>query len=600
MYNHNIVFAARNVGKISSNQFVHTSKEIFLEKSFIALPALTLKELLDFSVASYASRAAVQFVDGEALSYSQLGEKVTEIQEILQKYGIRRGDRVALFGENMPHWVAVYFAVTTMGAVIVPILPDFHTSEAIHIANHAECKAAFISQKLFESMVDETQPPLLNLLVILDTLVVLEKLSRPSKVEKVLQRGSEQLGRAMDKLGKEGISKRGREVAEDDLASIIYTSGTTGSSKGVMLSHKNIVSNASAAQKIIDIFPQYKFLSILPLAHAYECTVGMLIPILNGASVSYIQKPPTPTILLRAMASVKPECMLSVPLVIEKIYKNKILPKFQANFLIRSLYNIPFFRKKLNKIAGKKLIESFGGELKFFGIGGAGISPSVELFLREAGFPYCIGYGLTESAPLLAASNPVNTKYRAIGPAIYGTELQLRDQDSEGRGTLWARGPNIMMGYYKDPEKTAQVIDADGWFNTEDMGYFDDDGYFFMSGRAKNIIVGASGENIYPEQIEAALNAHQFVADSLVYDDQGALCARIHLDYERLDEVLGAKQKSETKLHEQVATILEEIRQEVNEKLSSFSRIRKVIEQKEPFEKTPTKKIKRFLYTQER
>ncbi len=567
-------------------------------KPFIALPALTLKELFDFSVASYASRVAVQFVDGEALSYSQLGSKVAEIQEILQKYGIRQGDRVALFGENMPHWVAVYFAVTTMGAVVVPILPDFHTSEAIHIANHAECKAAFISQKLFEAMVDESQPPLLNLLVILDTLTVLKKLSKPSKVGKVLQKGSEQLGRAIDKLGKDGASKRENEIDEDDLASIIYTSGTTGSSKGVMLSHRNIVSNVSAAQKIIDIYPEYRFLSILPLAHAYECTAGMLIPILNGASICYIQKPPTPTVLIKAMASVKPDCILSVPLVIEKIYKNRVLPKFQANFLIRMLYSLPYVRKKLNKIAGKKLVETFGGELKLFGIGGAGISPTVELFLREAEFPYCIGYGLTECAPLLAATNPEKTKYRAIGPALYGTELELRDLDSEGVGILWARGPNIMMGYYKDPEKTAQVIDSDGWFNTEDIGYFDEEGYFFMSGRAKNIIVGPSGENIYPEQIEAVLNAHAFVADSLVFDDQGMLCARIHLDYERLDEALGIRQRSETKLHEQVGAILEEIRQEVNAKVSSFSRIRKVIEQQEPFEKTPTKKIKRYLYTQ--
>ena len=322
----------------------------------------------------------------------------------------------------------------------------------------------------------------------------------------------------------------------------------------------------------------------------------MVIPVLNGASIHYIQKPPTPTILLKAMASVKPDFILTVPLVIEKIYKNKILPNFQKNLLIKMLYAIPFVRKKLNKIAGKKLIESFGGKVRFFGIGGASVSPTVEKFLREAEFPYCIGYGLTETAPFLAGTNPSKTKYKAIGPVIPGTKFELRDQNEEGIGTLWAKGPNIMMGYYKDPEKTAEVMDDDGWFNTEDIGYLDEDGYFFMSGRAKNIIVGSSGENIYPEQIEATINAHTFVADSLVLDNEGVLTARIHLDYDKLDEVLGIKHKSETKTHAKVAELLEEIRVEVNKHVSSFSRIKKVIEQREEFIKTPTKKIKRYLY----
>ena len=296
------------------------------------------------------------------------------------------------------------------------------------------------------------------------------------------------------------------------------------------------------------------------------------------------------------MASVKPDFILTVPLVIEKIYKNKILPNFQKNLLIKMLYAIPFVRKKLNKIAGKKLVESFGGKVRFFGIGGASVSPTVEKFLREAEFPYCIGYGLTETAPFLAGTNPSKTKYKAIGPVIPGTKLELRDQNEEGVGTLWAKGPNIMMGYYKDAEKTAEVIDEDGWFNTEDIGYLDEDGYFFMSGRAKNIIVGSSGENIYPEQVEAVINAHNFVADSLVLDNEGVLTARINLDYDKLDEILGIRQKSETKTHEKVAELLEEIRVEVNQHVSDFSRIKKVIEQREEFIKTPTKKIKRYLY----
>ncbi len=567
-----------------------------MHKPFIKLPKLTFKALFDYSTKTYADRPAVQFVDGEPITYAQLAQKVETIQEMLHTYGIKPGDKVALYSENMPNWSAIYLAVTTMGAVIVPILPDFHISEAMHIAIHAECKAAFISQKLFETMLDETQPPSMQLLVIADNLNILEKLSVTSTVDTVIQKSGEHLNKAMEKLGKESKAEKEISIEEEDLAAIIYTSGTTGSSKGVMLSHKNIVFDATASQKVVDIFPEDRFLSVLPLAHTYECTVGMVIPLLNGASIYYIQKPPTPTILIKAMATVKPTFMLTVPLIIEKIYKNKILPNFQKNIIIKTLYSIPWVRKKLNIIAGKKLMETFGGNIRFFGIGGAGVSPTVEKFLREAKFPYCIGYGLTETAPFLAGTTPDKTKYKAIGPVIPGVTLQLRDVDKQGTGTLWAKGPNVMMGYYKDPEKTAEVIDENGWFNTEDIGYLDEDGYFFMSGRAKNIIVGPSGENIYPEQIEATINAHNLVADSLVFDDNGTLSARIHLDYDLLDELLGVSQKSETKMHEKVKNILEEIRADVNKKVSAFSRIKKVIEQKEPFVKTPTKKIKRYLY----
>jgi len=564
-------------------------------RPFIQLPELTLKALFDYSIANYSDRPALGLVDGETISYAQFAKKVAEVQLLLSSHGIRRGDKVALYSENMPNWGVVYFAVTTMGAVIVPVLPDFHTSEALHIAAHAECKAAFISKKLMEALLDETNPPALTLIVYTNNLEVLADLSSPDKVSLVLQKGQQHLQNAMERLGKE-IEMN--PVKEDDLAAIIYTSGTTGSSKGVMLTHKNLAFEAVAAQHIIGIYPQDRFLSVLPLAHTYECTIGLLIPILNGSSVFYLSKPPTPTILIRAFSAVKPTFMLSVPLIIEKIYKNKIQPSFQKNLLIRTLYAIPAVRKILNRVAGKKLMETFGGELRFFGIGGAALSPIVEKFLREAGFPYCIGYGLTETAPLLAGSNPFNTKYLAIGPALEGVELELRDKNEHGIGILWARGPNVMKGYYKDPEKTASVMDKNGWINTEDMGYFDEEGYFYMSGRAKNIIVGKGGENIYPEQIEAVINAHELVADALVYDDNGVLTARINLDYEKLDELFRASHTSETKVHGKVDKILEEIRTEVNEKLSSFSRVRKVIEQREPFVKTPTKKIKRYLYVE--
>jgi len=566
-----------------------------MEKPLIELPELTLKALFDYSIEHYGIRPAVGFVGEEMMSYAQVAESVKKVQALLSSHGILRGDKVALYSENMPNWGIIYFAVTTMGGVIVPILPDFHPTEALHIANHAECRAAFVSKKLLEDLLNETYPPALKLAVCTNNLEILDDFTSPDRVSLALQKGQKHFKNVMEKLGKE-IEEH--PIKENDLAAIIYTSGTTGSSKGVMLTHKNLAFEAVAAQHIVEIYPQDRFLSILPLAHTYECTIGFLIPFLNGSSIFYILKPPTPTILVKAMATVKPTFMLSVPLIIEKIYKNRIMPNFQKNLLMRTLYAIPAVRKLLNRIAGRKLLETFGGELRFFGVGGAGISPVVEKFLREAGFPYCIGYGLTETAPLLAGSNPSKTKYLACGPALEGVELEIRDKNENGVGVLWARGPNVMAGYYKDPEKTASVLDSDGWFNTEDIGYFDEDGYFFMSGRAKNIIVGPGGENIYPEQIEAAINAHELVADSLVYDDNGRLTARINLDYEKLDEMFCDSDQSETRTHQKIEEILEEIRSEVNAKLSSFSRIRKVIEQREPFVKTPTKKIKRYLYVE--
>ena len=363
-----------------------------------------------------------------------------------------------------------------------------------------------------------------------------------------------------------------------------------------MLSHKNLVTNAMSAYKQITIFPDDIFLSILPLAHTLECTVGLTVPILHGSSVHYIDKVPTPSVLLKAFSIVKPTMMVSVPLIIEKIYKNKVLPKFTSSFLMKFLYSIPFFRKKLNAVAGKKLIETFGGRLRFFGIGGAGLSRYVEQFLIEAKFPYIVGYGLTETAPLLAGSNIGETiKLGSTGLAMAGVELSIKDKDLNGRGEIIAKSPSVMMGYYKDEEKSAEVL-QDGWFLTGDLGYIDEDGFLFINGRSKNVIIGSGGENIYPEQIEATINQQEAILDSLIMQRDGKLVALIHLDYELIDKKFEANKNSDTYVKEEISKFLEEIRVEVNSQISSFSRMTKFIEQIEPFVKTPTKKIKRYLY----
>lgn len=558
----------------------------------VTLPRLTLEALLKRSVGHHASRPALCSVEGSyTLTYGQFGEAVSGLQSRLAGAGIVPGDRVALCSENMPNWGVVYFAVTSMGAIIVPILPDFHDNEIRHIIAHAECRAVFVSAKKREALDDDILKQL-AMLCLTEDLADDPTFERPAP--SMLKKGSEQLQRLR------GGSRHADTLyvpCEDDLAAIIYTSGTTGSSKGVMLTHRALAFEALVSQCVIEVLPEDRFLSILPLAHTYECSVGFLLPFANGASIYYLSKVPTPKILIDAMQTVRPTAILSVPLVIEKIFKNRILPNFHKNALMRTLYAVPFVRKFLHRVAGKKLLETFGGALRIFGIGGAPLSPMVEHFLEEAAFPYCIGYGLTETAPLLAAAAPYRTKLHGIGPAVTSVELRIVDPNAQGVGTVWAKGPNVMNGYYKDSEKSAAVLDASGWFNTEDLGYLDEDGYLFISGRSKNVILGPSGENIYPEQIEAMIMENELVEDALVYDVEKQLVARVHLNYEKLDETMDVRHTSESEQHRRIETLLETIKNETNANVSKFSKISRVIEQREPFVKTPTKKIKRYLYT---
>jgi long-chain acyl-CoA synthetase len=395
------------------------------------------------------------------------------------------------------------------------------------------------------------------------------------------------------------VPVNGYEVLEEDLASIIYTSGTTGRSKGVMLTHKNISFNALKGRKIQWIDENDRFLSVLPLSHTYENTLGLILPMLCGSCVYYLRKPPTPAVLLPALAEVRPTMMLTVPLIIEKIYYNKILPAFRDNLVIKLLYKIPFLRKILNETAGKKLFKTFGGELKFYGIGGAKLNKTVEKFLIEAKFPYAIGYGLTETSPLLAGANPKRSVFESTGPAIEGVELIINNPDKKtGEGEIWAKGPNVMRGYYKEPDMTKEVLTPEGWFKTGDLGTFDRNNNLFIKGRLKNMIVGASGENIYPEEIESIINNFRFVVDSLVVQQKGKLVALVHINMEELEKKYqNLKQDMTKQVEVKVDEVLNELQEYVNSQVNKFSQINKVVLQPVPFQKTATQKIKRFLYT---
>jgi len=550
--------------------------------------------VLERSAQSYPQHTALSYADDKPITYAELKTQVDRLGAFLQDQGVVQGDRVAIVGENSPNWGIAFITVTSMGAVAVPILPDFHTSEIHHILRHSGSKAVFISERYFHK-IEDFDLDSFTVVVLLDDFSIIGADTSKATLKKLLAEGGKELKKIKSiVLRMAGIVPA--HVKENALASIVYTSGTTGHSKGVMLSHKNLISDAIATTNIVTVTDEDRMLSILPLAHVYECTLGLILPIMMGASVYYLRKPPTAAIMIPALASVRPTIMLSVPLIIEKMYKSRIAPEISRKRVVRLLYRFPLLRKRINRMAGKKLLAIFGGALKTFCIGGAALSSEVEKFLREAGFPYAVGYGLTETSSLVAGTNARRTRFRSTGQAIPGVEIKIDQPDPKtGEGEILVRGDNVMLGYYHDSERTAEAF-SEGWFRTGDLGILGSDRYLYINGRLKNVIIGPSGENIYPEAIESIVNRSEIVLESLVFQDEDSLAARIHLDYEKLDLEFTEKHLSETQIQEHIETLLEDVRKQVNEQVSTFSRLSKVIEQTEPFEKTPTQKIKRYLY----
>jgi len=541
---------------------------------------LTFPALFRATVERSGNSNAYAFVGEEPITYNKAWVRIQALISMLGNAGVKPGDRVAILSSNMPNWGISFFAVTFTGAVAVPILPDFSTAEIGNVLDHSGAMTLFISNSLLPK-IEGLNTSSITTIIKTDDLSVISSKNPDLKFDP------------------EAVPSQDYTVEENDLASIIYTSGTTGRSKGVMLTHKNICFNAMKGRKIQYLDESDRFLSVLPLSHSYENTLGLILPMLSGSCVYYLQKAPTPAVLLPAMALVKPTTMLTVPLIIEKIYYNKILPAFREKWITRILYTIPLFRKLLNKIAGKKLMATFGGSLKFYGIGGSKLNKAVEKFLHEAGFPYAIGYGLTETAPLLAGAGPGKALPESTGPAIEDIELVIKNPDPvTGQGEIWARGPNVMKGYYQDPEMTAEVLTPDGWFKTGDLGELDKSGNLYIRGRLKNMILGSSGENIYPEEIESVINNFRFVVESLVIQQKGKLVALVHLNMEELElKYQHLKNEMSGKFEEKKEEVLNEILEYVNNNVSKFSRLNKVMLQPVPFQKTATLKIKRFLYT---
>ncbi|MCF8225463.1 MAG: AMP-binding protein [Bacteroidales bacterium] len=554
-----------------------------------------LPELLEESALKYRDRTAVSIARGISYSYEEIHMLSLHIAVKLFGAGIKKGDRVALISENNPHWVAAYFGIMRSGGIVTPVLTDFSSNEMNRILEHAEATIVFVSARQLQKIAGAI-PSSVKYIISIENLEIhssdnADELTRLSndKIEKI----------EIPDASAQSVSLP--RADKDDLAAIIYTSGTTGNSKGVMLSHDNLIFNAINTGSIHRVVKEDLFLSVLPLAHTYECTIGMIIPILNGASITYIDKAPTAAYLGPLLKEIRPTTMLTVPLIIEKIYRNTIRKKLSESAIARPLLKFGPTRKLLHRSAGKKLQLFFGGRMRFFGVGGAAIAPEVEKFLIEARFPYAVGYGLTETSPMLSGFGSSNPVYRSVGVPIEGIEMKLLNMDPvTGEGEIIARGRNVMKGYYKNKAQTSEVLTEDGFFRTGDLGIIDKNGIFYIKGRSKNMILGSNGENIYPEEIESVINEQEFVDESLVMQVKGRLVALIHMNFEKIEEkfndLKSAAHDKQAAINDKAEELISELTATVNKQLNKNSRLQKAILQKEPFEKTPTKKIKRFRY----
>lgn len=480
----------------------------------------TIKELFISKTKAFSKYKYLCTIGGNFYTYEQFGYKTEEISELLLSNNIQPGDKVGILSQNMPNWGVAFFSCTAYNRIAVPLLPDFSETEIENILEHSEAKAIFVSKKLSRKLSGAIKEKLQTIIEIDDFTVL--------KGESACNKPASEL--------KEALQAPEFTPKEEELATIIYTSGTTGNSKGVMLSHKNLCSHLKSAMQLRPSFEWDVWLSILPLSHTLENSLSLLLPFSSGASVYYLDKAPTPSALLQAFKVVKPTTILVVPLIIEKIYKNSILPKINAKKITATMYKTVLGRKLVHRIVGKQMREMFGGNVRFFGIGGAKLDGTVERFLYEAKFPYAIGYGLTECCPLLAGAIPSMVKWQTTGPAVPGVQLRIDNVNPEtGEGEIVAKGDNIMMGYYKNPTATAEAFTEDGWFRTQDLGYIDEKGWLSIRGRLKNMILGPSGENIYPEEIETVINSHASVVESLVTTHKGNLIARIHPNPDKLE-----------------------------------------------------------------
>jgi Long-chain acyl-CoA synthetases (AMP-forming) len=545
----------------------------------------SLNLLIEENLKTNWNLLALSDYKGDSLHYKDLARRIEKLHIVFEECGLKKGDKVAICSRNQANWAVVYLSTITYGAVIVPILHEFKAGNIHHIVNHSESRILFVGDQMWEGLSGAEMPNLEAVILVNDFNIAYAK--DPHVIE-VREHLNERFGQKYPKrFASEHVSYH--RDHPDDLAMINYTSGTTGFSKGVMISYRNLISNVLFAQEVIpEVGPGSNVVSMLPMAHMYGMMFEFLFEMTVGAHVHFLTRMPTPKIIMDAFAEIKPKVVISVPLIIEKIYKNKLQPLLNK-ISIRVLLRLPVIEQKLRQKMQQELIKVFGGNFVEVIIGGAAFNREAELFFKKIGFPYTVGYGMTECAPIISYASWRENRVYSCGKAAPRMELMIDSVDPQTvPGEILTRGDNVMMGYYKNPEATAASLTPDGWLRTGDMGLIDKDGFLYIKGRSKNMILGPSGQNIYPEEMEGVLNNMPYVIESLIIDQGGKLVALVYPDMEQASR----DGLNDTRLQ----AAMEENLRLLNEEQPNYAKITRIKIFPEEFEKTPKKSIKRYLY----
>jgi long-chain acyl-CoA synthetase len=539
---------------------------------------------LEDSLRDNWEKYAVSDYNGVAYKFKDVSERILKLHLLFEQTGIKKQDKIALIGKNSAHWAIIYIATVTYGAVSVPILPDFMPKDIEEIVNHSDAKLLFSSDSIFSNLSPSNMRQLKGAFSV-DNFNLLN--STNNKITKT----TEELESMFSETYTGELTPQSLkfpEISNTELAMISYTSGTTGNSKGVMLSHNSLTANIRFARANMPLKSGDKIVSFLPLAHSYGLAFEFLFPFTLGCHITFLTKTPSPQIITKAFSEIKPNLILSVPLVIEKIYKKKLLPTISKPPL-SLLLKVPLINQLLYRKINKKLTDIFGGNFKEVVIGGAAFNAEAELFFRKIKFPFTIGYGMTECGPLISYASYNTTKLQSSGKAVDTLEVRIDSEDQENiAGEILMRGDNVMDGYYKNEEASKKTIDSDGWLHSGDLGVIDKDGFIFIKGRSKSMILGASGQNIYPEEIESLINNKSGVLESVVIENDGKLVALICPDPEVYKK--GASSEKE------IQALLETYRNELNNIVPSYMHVSKFNIHWEEFTKTPKRSIKRYLY----
>lgn len=547
-----------------------------MDKSFIHYIEESIKKNWD--------RDALTDYMGATLQYKDVARKIEKLHIFFEESGVQKGDKIAICGRNSSHWGVTFLATLTYGAVVVPILHEFKSDNIHHIVNHSDAKLLFVGDMVWENLNEAAMPMLEGVFLMQDyTLLV----SRSERLTYAREHLNEMFGKKYPKNFRvEHISYH--KDSPEELAMINYTSGTTSSSKGVMLPYRSLWSNTKFAFEVLTLEPGDKVVSMLPMAHMYGLSFEFIYEFAAGCQVFFLTRMPSPKIIFQAFAQVQPRIIIAVPLIIEKIIKKNVLPKLDT-MPMRMLLKLPIISDKIMDKVKEEMSKGFGGNFIQVIVGGAAFNQDIEKLLRRIGFPYTVGYGMTECGPIIAYEDWKEFKQGSCGKAAPRMEVKINSSDPHNVvGEILCKGDNVMLGYYKNEEATKAVLDSDGWLHTGDLGLIDEEGNITIKGRSKNMLLGPSGQNIYPEEIEDKLNNLPYVAESIVIQKEDKLVALVYPDF---DEALANGVKDE-----ELAGIMEENRVSLNTMIPAYSQIASVKIYHEEFEKTPKKSIKRFMY----